>query len=77
MSEILIPRYYNVKIGNNDWQIYMGGERYFPAYPAKWVEPSGNIYIKNGIVYSADEITNNVVYIELSDEGVKNGIVYV
>ena len=39
MSDILVPRYYNVKIDNKDWQIYMGGERYFPAYPAKWVEP--------------------------------------
>lgn len=77
MSETLIPAYYNIKINNHDWAIYMGGERYFPAYPVKLVEPGGNIYIKNGIVYSADEISNNVVYIELSNDRVKNGIIYV
>lgn len=35
MSEALIPGYYNTKINNHDWHIYMGGERYFPAYPTK------------------------------------------
>lgn len=33
--------------------------------------------IKNGIIYSADEISNNVAYIELTDEGIKNGIMYI
>lgn len=40
MSEVLVPKYYNTKINNHDWHIYMGGERYFPAYPAKWVVPT-------------------------------------
>ena len=39
MSETLIPGYYNTKINNHDWHIYIGGEKYFPAYPAKLVEP--------------------------------------
>ena len=39
MSETLIPAYYNTKINNHDWVIYMGGERYFPAYPTIHVEP--------------------------------------
>ena len=39
MSDVLVPKYYNTKINNHDCHIYMGGERYFPAYPAKWVEP--------------------------------------
>ena len=38
---------------------------------------SGDVYIKNGIIYSADEISNNVAYIELTDEGIKNGIMYI
>ena len=39
MSETLIPAYYNTKINNHDWAIYMGGERYFPAYPIRVEEP--------------------------------------
>lgn len=39
MSETLIPAYYNTKINNHDWAIYMGGERYFPAYPIHVEEP--------------------------------------
>ena len=39
MSETLIPAYYNTKINNHDWVIYMGGEKYFPAYPIKHTEP--------------------------------------
>ena len=43
---------------------------------ALWMD-DGDVYIKNGIIYSADEISNNVVYIELSEEGIKNGIMYI
>lgn len=42
-----------------------------------WFGGGGDVYIKNGIIYSADEISNNVAYIELTDEGIKNGIMYI
>lgn len=37
-----------------------------------WFGSGGDVYIKNGIIYSADEISNNVAYIELT-----NGIMYI
>lgn len=37
----------------------------------------GDVYIKNGIIYSADEISDGVAYIDLTDEGIKNGIMYI
>lgn len=37
----------------------------------------GDVYIKNGIIYGADEISNNVAYIELTNERIKNGIMYI
>jgi hypothetical protein len=63
MSEILIPKYYNTKIDNHEWAIYMGGERYFPAYPAKWVEPEPpeKKIVKRYLVRDSSEHSNYLI----------------
>lgn len=59
MSETLIPGYYNTKINNHDWHIYIGGEKYFPAYPVKWIEPGKKIIKRYLIIDSSYHLEYN------------------
>jgi hypothetical protein len=42
-----------------------------------WGGDTCDVYIKGGVIYSANEISKNVAYICLTDEGIKNGIMYI
>ena len=42
-----------------------------------WWSSGGDVYIKGGIIYGAEDIADGVAYIDLTDDGIKNGIMYI